>query len=369
MIVPPYMLLRLARLDDPAMAPVVDAARRSLSLDGSFRDARSGDARSGDVRVGESPPPTRARGSATPGPRTPARASGVLERTISDAKESERLPGVVVRREGEPDVADVAVNESYDGFGLTHALFHDVYGRASIDSADMPLNGTIHYGRQYDNAFWDGKRMVFGDGDGMVFRRFTASLSVIGHELTHGVTQYSANLAYQGQSGALNESVSDVFGALVEQHSMAQDVDDASWLIGVGLFTDEVEGNALRSLKAPGTAYDDDVLGIDPQPASMDEYIDTEDDNGGVHLNSGIPNRAFYLAAAAIGGKAYEGAGHVWYDTITTGEIRADSDFAQFAAATVEAASARFGEASRERDAVADAWSTVGVAWEGETKK
>ena len=369
MIVPPYMLLRLARLDDPAMAPVVDAARRSLGLDGSFRDARSGDARSGDARVGELPPPTRARGSATPGPRTPARASGVLERTISDAKESERLPGVVVRREGEPDVADVAVNESYDGFGLTHALFHDVYGRASIDSADMPLNGTIHYGRQYDNAFWDGKRMVFGDGDGMVFRRFTASLSVIGHELTHGVTQYSANLAYQGQSGALNESVSDVFGALVEQHSMAQDVEDASWLIGVGLFTDEVEGNALRSLKAPGTAYDDDVLGIDPQPASMDEYIDTEDDNGGVHLNSGIPNRAFYLAAAAIGGKAYEGAGHVWYDTITTGEIRADSDFAQFAAATVEAASARFGEASRERDAVAEAWSTVGVAWEGETKK
>ena len=160
-----------------------------------------------------------------------------------------------------------------------------------------------------------------------------------------------------------------MFGALVEQHSMAQDVDDASWLIGVGLFTDEVEGNALRSLKAPGTAYDDDVLGLDPQPASMDEYIDTEDDNGGVHLNSGIPNRAFYLAAAAIGGKAWEGAGHVWYDTITTGEIRADSDFAQFAAATVEAASVRFGEASRERDSVADAWSTVGVAWEGETKK
>ena len=137
-----------------------------------------------------------------------------------------------------------------------------VYGRASIDSADTPLDGTVHNGRQYDNAFWDGKRIVFGDGDGMVFRRFTASLSVIGHELTPGVTQYSANLAYQGQSEALNESVSDVFGALVEQHSMAQDVEDASWLIGVGLFTDEVEGHALRSLKAPGAAYDDDELGL-----------------------------------------------------------------------------------------------------------
>lgn len=351
MIVPPYLLLRLTRLDDPAMAPVVDAARRSLDIDGPFRD----------VRVGETAPPTRARDSPSRVPRSSLPASGVIDRTIFDAKRVETLPGTVVRREGEPDVADVAVNEAYEGFGVTHALFREVYGRASIDNADLPLQGTVHYGREYENAFWDGQRMVFGDGDGMVFRRFTASLSVIGHELTHGVTQHTANLAYQGQSGALNESVSDVFGALVEQRSMGQTAAEASWLIGVGLFTDEVEGNALRSMKAPGTAYDDDVLGKDPQPASMDDFIDTEDDNGGVHLNSGIPNRAFYLAATKIGGAAWEGAGHVWYDTIATGRIRADSDFAQFAEATVNAASARFGAESRERDAVAEAWSTVGV--------
>ena len=367
MIVPPYLLLRLTRLDDPAMAPVVEAARRSLGTDGSFREVRAGDVRAGevragDVRAGEAPPPPRARRSMPRAPLTPALAPGAVNRTICDAKRAERLPGVVVRREGEGDVSDVAANEAYEGFGLTHALFHDVYGRASIDNADLPLDGTVHYGREYDNAFWNGERMVFGDGDGMVFRRFTASLSVIGHELTHGVTQFSANLTYQGQSGALNESVSDVFGALVEQYSMAQNVDEASWLIGVGLFTDEVEGNALRSMKAPGTAYDDEVLGTDPQPASMNDYIDTADDNGGVHLNSGIPNRAFYLAAAAIGGDAWAGAGHVWYDTLTTGKIRADTDFARFAAATVEAAAARFGGSSRERDAVAEAWSTVGVA-------
>lgn len=360
-IVPPYLLLRLTRLDDPAMAPVVAAARRSLGIDAPFRAGRE----PGSVRRGEVPPPTPAqeRVTTTPVKRAP-NPHHLPVRTISDARQRERLPGTVVRREGDPATTDVAVNEGYEGFGATHALYHDVYGRASIDGADLPLDGTVHYGRAYDNAFWDGERMVFGDGDGMVFRRFTASLSVIGHELTHGVTQYSANLTYNRQPGALNESISDVFGALVEQHSLSQDVDEASWLIGVGLFTDEVQGNALRSMKAPGTAYDDDVLGKDPQPDSMDNYIDTTDDNGGVHLNSGIPNRAFYLAASVIGGNAWEGAGHVWYDTITTGKIRADSDFAQFGAATVTAAGVRFGTRSRERDAVAEAWATVGVMWD-----
>jgi Zn-dependent metalloprotease len=218
----------------------------------------------------------------------------------------------------------------------------------------------VHYGRQYDNAFWDGGQMVFGDGDGQVFGRFTASLSVIGHELAHGVTQYTADLVYEGQSGALNESVSDVFGALVEQHSRGQSAAEATWLIGEGLFTDEVQGSALRSMKAPGTAYDDDVLGKDPQPATMDDYVDTAEDNGGVHLNSGIPNHAFYLVATALGGNAWDRAGPIWYDTVTGG-LPATSTFAQFAAATTAAAAQRFGPGSPEQRAVADAWSTVGL--------
>lgn len=148
--------------------------------------------------------------------------------------------------------------------------------------------------------------MVFGDGDGEVFERFTRSLSVIGHELAHGVTQYSAGLAYRNQAGAINESMSDVFGALVEQYVKQESAKEASWLIGEGLFTEQVEGSALRSMKAPGTAYDDDVLGKDPQPDSMDSYVRTSADNGGVHINSGIPNRAFYLLAEALGGNAWE---------------------------------------------------------------
>lgn len=348
-IVPPYLLLRLTQLEDPAFAGVAEAARKSLAMDAPFRG----------VRVGETPPPTVA-----PTPREPVHGGErptEPQRTIHDARNTEALPGVVVRREGEPAGDDVAVNEAYEGLGHTHALFRDAYGRASIDDEGLPLLATVHYGQAYDNAFWDGQQMVFGDGDGLVFTRFTASLSVIGHELAHGVTQYSANLAYQGQSGALNESVSDVFGALVEQRALGQSAAEASWLIGLGLFTEQVEGNALRSMKAPGTAFDDDVLGKDPQPASMADFIVTTEDNGGVHLNSGIPNRAFYLAAVAMGGAAWEGAGQIWYDTLTAGSIRADCDFVEFAGATADAAFVRFGDNSVEHRAVLEGWATVGV--------
>jgi Zn-dependent metalloprotease len=281
-------------------------------------------------------------------------------RFVSDAAGTEDLPGRLVRSEGESPHADASVNEAYDGLGHTHALFREVYSRASIDGVGLPLEATVHYGNAYDNAFWDGSRMVFGDGDGQVFSGFTRSLSVIGHELTHGLIQYTANLVYSGQSGALNESVSDVFGALVEQHSLGQDVSEASWLIGEGIFTDEVQGTALRSLKAPGTAYDDDVLGKDPQPGHMNDFVETNDDYGGVHINSGIPNRAFYLVAAGIGGSAWDQAGQIWYETVTT-EIKANTDFRGFADATTSVASRLFGEFSIEVDSVRSAWQAVGV--------
>jgi Thermolysin metallopeptidase, alpha-helical domain len=114
-------------------------------------------------------------------------------------------------------------------------------------------------------------------------------------------------------------------------------------------------------MKAPGTAYDDPRLGKDPQPATMSGYVETPDDNGGVHLNSGIPNHAFYLAAVGIGGNAWEGAGQVWYDVLTGGSLAPDADFVAFAAATVAAAGRRFGEGSTQQQAVAKAWSDVEV--------
>ena len=345
-VVPPYILEHLATVEDPRFQAAAEAARRSLRLDDPIRNLRA-DRRTSAL------------------PTLPVQAvPGVTTRTISDAGQLQRLPGRIVRTEGQPPVADVAVNEAYSGLGDTHGLYWSQYQRDSIDGRGLPLDATVHYGRNYDNAFWDGERMVFGDGDGEVFNRFTISLSVIAHELTHGVTQYSANLVYQGQSGALNESVSDVFGALVEQYAAGQDTQSASWLIGEGLFTEQVQGQALRSMKAPGTAYDDDVLGTDPQPASMDGYIETDDDHGGVHLNSGIPNRAFYLVAEAIGGNAWEAAGQIWYDTLTGPNLTATADFAAFAAATATAAASRYGAGSTEHDAVLAGWDGVGLAFD-----
>jgi Zn-dependent metalloprotease len=339
-IVPPYLLDHLARADSPRLSRAPEAARQGLRQMEEVRALRA------------AVPPARQGAVAVEGP---------LERTISDAGGTEELPGRVVRREGEPPTEDVAVTEAYDALGATHALFLEAYGRSSIDGSGLPLGATVHYGLDYDNAFWDGRRMVFGDGDGEVFRRFTASVSVVGHELAHGVTQYTTALEYEGQSGALNESVSDVFGALVEQHLLGQTADEASWLIGEGLFTDEVQGRALRSMAAPGTAYDDDVLGKDPQPAHMDDYVETTEDAGGVHLNSGIPNKAFHLAATALGGPAWERAGQVWYDAITSGDVSPTSTFAEFAAVTVAAAEARYGAGSSEADATTEGWRGVGV--------
>jgi Zn-dependent metalloprotease len=282
-------------------------------------------------------------------------------RTVYDAKGKTSLPGVRVRGEGDLPTPDDAVNEAYDGAGATYDLYFEAYGRNSIDGQGMRLDSSVHYGHAYDNAFWDGAQMVYGDGDGKLFERFTRSVDVIGHELTHGVTAHEANLDYQGQPGALNESFSDVFGSLVKQRTLGQSAAQADWLIGQGLFTPMVKGMALRSMKAPGTAYDDPVLGKDPQPATMKGYVETNEDDGGVHINSGIPNHAFYLAAVSIGGNAWENAGQIWYDALTK-RLRRDSDFAAAARETLAAASDRYGSGSAEAEAVSDAWKKVGVS-------
>jgi Zn-dependent metalloprotease len=225
------------------------------------------------------------------------------------------------------------------------------------------MQSVAHYGKNYNNAFWNGEQMVYGDGDGRLFLAFTGPIDVTAHELTHGVTQYTAGLEYFNQSGALNESASDVFGSLVKQYHLGQTADQADWLIGAGLFGPEVDSaTALRSMKAPGTAYEDDVLGKDPQPGHMDHYVHTSRDNGGVHINSGIPNRAFYLCATALGGHAWEKAGRIWYETLTGGAVKRDTDFAGFAAATRDVAARGYGSKSAEAEAVSEAWKGVGVS-------
>jgi Zn-dependent metalloprotease len=323
--IPSYLLDRLIEADD---GPVAGCGRRTVAIDEQVR-AR--------------------RGAIAP------KLVRDLAWQIHDAENGSVLPGRLVRSAGEPELGDVSADEAATGITASLALFAD-YGRSSFDDRGATVRATVHYERDYENAFWDGNQLVFGDGDGRVFGRFTKPIDVLGHELAHAVTQFTADLTYQGQSGALNESMSDVFGSCIKQRHLGQDAAAADWLVGEGIFLPGINGRALRSMTDPGTAYDDPLLGKDPQVGSMADFVVTSDDNGGVHLNSGIPNRAFVIAARAIGGQTWSGAGRIWYDALTSGLGR-DTDFATFAAATIAAA-------GKHATVIEDAWTEVGVTEE-----
>lgn len=286
--------------------------------------------------------------------------TGTKRRTIYDAKNGLTLPGKLVRGEGGAKSADTSVNEAYDGSGKTYDFYLNNFQRNSIDDRGMRLDSTVHYRKNFNNAFWNGQQMVYGDGDGQIFQRFTKSIDVIGHELTHGVTQYEAGLVYQDQPGALNEHFSDVFGSLLKQYVKQQTAKQADWLIGEGLFAPTIHGVALRSMKAPGTAYNDPLIGRDPQPAHMKNFVKTTSDSGGVHINSGIPNKAFYEVAIAIGGRAWERAGKIWYRTLIN-KIQPLTNFAECAGMTYEVAGTLFGQGSTEQKAVRAGWAVVGI--------
>lgn len=344
-IAPPSLLSRVA---DGGGAGA-DDARRTLDLSARLRSRRA--TLTAQVRDA---------GAAVP-PDVP----GQTLNTVFDAAGSEdeaALPGARRRGDGDPPTGDAAVDEAFDGAATTLAFYRDVFARESINGSGLDLVSTVHFGQRYDNAFWTGDQMVYGDGGGGTFAAgaLTKALDVIAHELTHGVTQFSAALLYQGQSGALNESFSDVFGILVKQRALGIDAASANWLLGEGALVPSL-GGALRNMIAPGTAYSGD-----DQPADMDSYRDLpvdddpRNDNGGVHINSGIPNRAFAETARTLGGNAWEAAGAIWYETLTA-RLRADADFAEAAAATIAVAGERFGTDSAQQQAVRGGWDAVKV--------
>ena len=345
-IVPPYMLREIAERGSPRQR---EWALRTLAATEQFRGQRQIVAEIAVLAA-------------------PMRAAE-KQRIIYDALNGSNLPGHQVRGEGDPPTGDTAVDEAYDGSGATYDLYKDVYGRNSIDDSGMRLESTVHYQQGYDNAFWNGYQMVYGDGDEdlpeaeRLFNRFTIAIDIIAHELTHGVTQYEARLRYWDQPGALNESFSDVLGSLVKQRVLGQTAEEADWLIGEGLFTANVNAQGIRSMKAPGTAYDDPVLGKDPQPAHMRDYKDVDYDNGGVHINSGIPNHAFYIMAKEIGGYAWEKAGRIWYITLRD-KLQPRSSFRDAARLQFQVAGELFGTESPEQQAVRKGWSEVGISIE-----
>lgn len=343
-IIPPYITERLQRSDD---AEVRARAEANLVAAANMRALR-------------------AREQVSRGLLAPQPAKHGKQRLLYDARGRDQLPGTLVRSEGQPAVADAAVNEAYDHAGSTFDFYDTVFRRNSLDGNGLTLVGTVHVGESdgrghfvsLDNAFWDGKQMAYGDGDGVIFQRFTRSLDVVGHELTHGVQSYTSNLEYEGQSGALNEHFADVFGILVRQWKNRETAAGSDWLIGREVLVPAPTRRGVRDMQHPGTAFvSDPYLGTDPQPEHMSKLYDGRSDNGGVHINSGIPNRAFVLAAKAMGGNAWDVTGRIWFDTMLRLSKRAQ--FQECAEASVEVASRIGDDAAR---AVSRAWANVGVA-------
>ena len=289
---------------------------------------------------------------------------GVLTRRVYTALNHEVLPGTLVRPEGGAATRDAPSDQAYDGAGAVWQFYKDVFGRDSLDGRGLRLDSTVHYGAGYDNAFWNGSQMIYGDGDGHLMHHFTGALDVIGHEMTHGVTQNESALVYLGEPGALNEHLSDVFGILVKQRTLGLDAASSDWLIGVGILIPPrplphgAVCRALRDMLAPGTAYRGLTIGDDPQPSTYADLYNGSADNGGVHINSGIPNKAFATYARAVGGNAWETPGRVWYQTATSAGLPSNATFAQFKATTLRVAAE---VAPSTVKALEQAWSAVGV--------
>ncbi|HYJ87335.1 MAG TPA: M4 family metallopeptidase [Pyrinomonadaceae bacterium] len=344
-IVPPHILEAMLNSDD---ASIRDSALRTLTTSARIRGEREivGAIRSAMI----------------------TNPIGKKHRSIHDAKNERlspsQLPGTSVRDEDQTASSDASVNQAYEALGATYDFYRNVLGRNSIDGHGTRLVATVHFSKKFNNAFWNGKQMVFGDGDNIIFRDFTRSLDVVGHELAHGVTEFTAGLEYHNQSGALNESFSDVFGSLVKQYARKQRTNEADWLIGSEIMAPGINGVALRSMKNPGSAYDDPRLGgKDPQPKHMSDFVklpdDDEGDNGGVHINSGIPNYVFYLVARRLGGYAWEQAGAIWYQTLQ--QLSPLAEFQDCADISAQVAGAKFGHGSKQQDAVIAAWDEVGI--------
>ncbi|MFP5106690.1 M4 family metallopeptidase [Neobacillus sp. C211] len=223
--------------------------------------------------------------------------------------------------------------------GVVYDYYKNTFNRNSFDNNGATLRSTVHYGRNYNNAFWNGSQMVYGDGDGITFRSLSGALDVVAHELTHAVTERTAGLEYQYQSGALNESISDTFGVFL---------DKGDYLIGEDVYTPNKAGDALRSLSNPS---------LYGQPENMSGYVNTTSDNGGVHTNSGIPNKAAYLTISSLGTAVAE---KIYYRALTV-YLAPQSDFSDARAALLAAAADLYGSSSTQYNAVKSAWTQVGV--------
>lgn len=350
-IIPPYMLAKLIESGDKKIAgPAVNSKFRSYRLRNDRIYFHFATAREKSIL----------------GLIAKQAGKELMRMEVYDCRQKTDLEGATLLWDSKNNqkITSVAGKNVIKGGKAAWDFYWQLFGRNSIDNKGMLLKQYVHYDLKMDNAYWDGRRMIYGDGDGIVFTSFTSDIDVIGHELTHGVTENEANLDYEGQSGALNESFSDIFGIMIKQRFNNEDVKKSSWLIGERVLIGP--RYALRSMKAPGTAYvNHPELGDDPQPATMDNYQNMPDnqsgDWGGVHINSGIPNFAFYVAAFEMGGFAWEKAGRIWYNVLTDKKLLRNAKFTDVKSLTIAHAEKLFGTGSNEVRAVKHGWTEAKV--------
>jgi Zn-dependent metalloprotease len=273
--------------------------------------------------------------------------------TVFDCRNGTSLPGSPVSQPGTS--SDATAKRAFVETTAVADFYNKLFGRNSIDNAGMAMLSSIHYSVNYNNAFWNGSQMTYGDGDGNIFIDFTKADDVIGHELTHGVTQHSLGLSYTNQAGGLNESISDVFGSMFRQWQANQNVNQADWLIGKEIMGPGASARGftcLRDMANPAAKHC-----LAPQPTKFSQYYDGMDP----HESSGIPNLAFYKAAMAIGGKSWEKAGKIWYQALTGFAPSPNMKMSAFAKRTRALAGSLFPSEPAVKTAVDKAWTAVGL--------
>ncbi|QEM11020.1 M4 family metallopeptidase [Mucilaginibacter rubeus] len=273
--------------------------------------------------------------------------------TVYDCQHHNTIPGVSIPN---PQLStDQTCTRAFNETTGVDKFYQSVFGRNSIDNAGMAMISSIHYSVNYNNAFWNGGQMTYGDGDGNIFLDFTKGNDVIGHELTHGVTQYSLGLSYTDEAGGLNESISDVFGSMFRQWEKNQDVNAADWLIGSDIMGPGAAARGytcLRDMAKPGAAHC-----LSPQPDNYSKYKKGMDP----HESSGIPNLAFYKAATAIGGNSWTITGRIWYQSLTGFGASPNMSMKQFANRTRSVAKSMFAGQKAVKTAIDKAWKAVGL--------
>ncbi len=337
-IVPPRVLERLAKdrsLSDTERQAFLD----TLRFEKEWRRLRQANIRASLARtllVSAAP----ANGAAGP--------PSIL---VDDCRHGTSLPGKPVAPPGADDT-------SRNVFATTKAVadfYQKVFGRNSVDNTGMSLVSSVHFSVNYNHAFWNGSQMTYGDGDGRIFLDFSRANDVIGHELTHGVTQFTAQFRYTNEAGGLNESMSDVFGSMFRQWQANQSAARSDWLIGRDIMGPAAIAKGytcLRDMGNPGAKHC-----LSPQPAHFSKYQPGMDP----HYSSGIPNLAFYKAATAIGGHSWEKAGRIWYEALSAFAPAPGMKMAAFAKRTRSLASTLFSAEPVVANAVDAAWKAVGL--------